>query len=180
MSKYEYKPLSPYSEAFRLLRVLPSSNFEDPLVCELRHAELTDNPEFASLSYTWGPPVFDHTITLEGLEFKVTGSLDYALRSFRQTGWQMLWADQICINQGSTEERSAQVQLMRKIYGKSKAVFISLGDGGENGREVVGLMWVGYFMYTMLHHASHYLYRGTQAGGWSFSGPETPLYVSNH
>jgi hypothetical protein len=64
----------------------------------------------------------------------VTANLHTALRQFRRcrsTETQLLWVDQICINQEDLLERSDQVQLMYTIYSRADTVYISLGEGEE-------------------------------------------------
>jgi len=131
-------------DEIRVLRVHPSASIDDPVICDLRIVSLGDNPEYAALSYTWGPPLFDHQITCDGRNFMITGSLHWALRRFRATGWQILWADQICIDQSNLEERSRQVLLMKDIYEKALKVFVYLGEGSSDSQEGVDLMWVSF------------------------------------
>jgi hypothetical protein len=62
-------------------------------------------------------------------EFKVTRSLDQALRRIRRK-WhrRALWVDQVCINQDDLAERSTQVLLMGRIYSSAQKVLSWLGE----------------------------------------------------
>ena len=138
---YSYSPFEgSRPDEIRLLRAHPAASIEDPLICDLRIVSLSSKPEYAALSYTWGPPLFDHQITCDGRRLMITGSLHWALRRFRATGWQMLWADQICIDQSNLDERSQQVLLMKAIYEKALTVFVYLGEGSPDSQMGVDLM----------------------------------------
>lgn len=43
-----------------------------------------------------------------------------------------MWIDQICIEQGNTDERNHQVKLMSQIYSDASAVWFWLGASGKN------------------------------------------------
>jgi len=62
--------------------------------------------------------------------FRVTENLYTALQVLRESnGTDLFWIDAICINQSDPEERSAQVQNMKKIYEQASRVVIWLGAG---------------------------------------------------
>jgi hypothetical protein len=48
-----YLDLDTAHDSIRLLDILPGEKNE-PLRCVLRSVQLTDNPEYDALSYTWG------------------------------------------------------------------------------------------------------------------------------
>ncbi|KAI9738701.1 MAG: hypothetical protein M1834_008206 [Cirrosporium novae-zelandiae] len=50
------------------------------------------------------------------------------------------WIDAICINQGDTEERNAQVRLMKDIYIRSELVLIWLGEESSNSTDGIELI----------------------------------------
>jgi hypothetical protein len=141
LEAYKYSPFegSRVNE-IRLLRVHPATDIDDPIICDLWIVSLSSKHEYAALSYTWGQPLFDHQITCDGKKLMITGSLHWALRRFRATGWQMLWADQICIDQSNLDERSQQVLLMKAIYEKALTVFVYLGEGSPDSQKGVDLM----------------------------------------
>src|SRR5208282_5570910 len=67
---------------------------------------------------------------------KLTDSLHGALRQIRYTDQKRrLWADQICINQEDTEERSEQVQFMNMIYKNASMVLVWLGPADQGVAE---------------------------------------------
>jgi hypothetical protein len=117
VSKYVYNSLDAAKSQFRVLRVRRAEALSDPLIAELVTVGLDDSSiarllyGFVALSYTWGPPVFDGLVLLEGCSFPVTKSLEAALRQLRfsykdntavvisgKTWGQecYVWVDQIC------------------------------------------------------------------------------------
>ena len=112
-----YTPLDTTKSQFRILRVRRADEFSDPLVAELVTVGLDDNTVarlmygLTALSYTWGPPVFDGCVSLDGCRFPITKSLEAALRQLRFEykdnaaieingrvwGQEVyIWVDQIC------------------------------------------------------------------------------------
>ena len=51
-----------------------------------------------------------------------------------------LWVDAICIDQNSDEERSAQVPLMRQIYGNAKSVLVWLGPEADRSDAIMSVL----------------------------------------
>ncbi|CEI39472.1 hypothetical protein FVEN_g8688 [Fusarium venenatum] len=125
-----YKPLNPGASQIRLLKIPqdPSSEFE------LVTASLDEKPRYAALSYLWGKPEHFGQITIDGDTLKIPDNLASAFlrilsdEPFRSQSYcQYLWADAICINQNDHEERSQQVQLMRRIFQLAHVTFAWVG-----------------------------------------------------
>ena len=102
------------------------------------------HPPYLALSYVWGDPSVTTNLTVNGCVFKATTNLVAALRSLR-SNWKKFstpgpalgicqqivgpfWIDAICIDQGNHEERSQQVQFMRRIYATATLVVAWLGE----------------------------------------------------
>jgi hypothetical protein len=134
-----YQPLY-LKNTIRLLRIFPRDpNPKKPLSCTLHTISLDDNPVFTAISYTWGEPGQTHSITCNGHKIGITSNLWWALREasyFNEP--ELVWADQVCIDQSNTDERSSQVQLMGRIYRQASRVWVSLGKGHE-GEEMVAM-----------------------------------------
>lgn len=141
MDDFQYGPILDENH-IRLLRILRDSD-DDIIRCTLETYELAQVPDYDALSYVWGDGSPDHTIVCSGKELKVTKSVHRILlalkrqRSFKYTnsfgskevpGANLLWIDQICINQQRTDEQDRQVRIMRHVYQKARRVLISLGQ----------------------------------------------------
>jgi WD repeat-containing protein 55 len=99
----------------------------------------TGNPIwYTALSYVWGNSAFVKPVTCNGNPFKATLNLDLALRYLRRTDVSvMLWVDQICINQGDLNEKTQQVLLMGKIYGRAWNTLVWLGEEADNSSDAI-------------------------------------------
>jgi hypothetical protein len=114
--------------------------------------ETFDSPFFA-LSYVWGSEEANQEIILNGKIFHVTPNLLAALTAFdafqnRENLVVLIWIDAIAINQNDPQEKSAQVPLMGRIFGKAGMVMIWLGqlnDGEQTFVEV--LKWLSAHAY---------------------------------
>ena len=127
---YKYSPLNAEKEEIRLLRLLPGV-WESSIVCKTFTVSLSDQPEYAALSYVWGSKENQQIVTLDGCPFYVNLNLFTALRRLRahndaETG--IIWIDAICINQDDSDEKAWQVELMGSIYKSCSQVYIWLGE----------------------------------------------------
>lgn len=131
-----------YSEApslgpcIRLFKLAPGMAFLDPtrsrspLHCSLFWTPfpLQETVCFKALSYTWGTGGFDSTLFVNGKVFRITKSLELALKYLQHPSESvMFWADQICINLLDDEEKSQQVSLMGAIYQAAEETITWLG-----------------------------------------------------
>ncbi|CAN9204477.1 unnamed protein product [Alternaria alternata] len=125
-----YSPLPKDGDSFRLLRVLPSLRFNSSLQCELYTASISaEEDQYFAGSYVWGPPEPTKSILLDGKSFEVRENLFRFLEAFRSRyRSQVIWLDAICINQHDVQERSHQVQEMKRIYSGTKCVYCWLGN----------------------------------------------------
>ena len=128
MATFTYDKLDTRCGQFRLC-TLPPGRVEDQLCCTLKTVFLDENPEYDTLSYAWGEPVFNKKIRANEGHLFITTSLYTALCYLRNPDEpRTIWADGICINQTDVDERSSQVSMMGQIYRKSKRLEIWLGD----------------------------------------------------
>lgn len=143
MPAYEYDKLEPDRKEIRICTVHPGA-FDDPIRCSLRTVSLQDDPEYETLSYAWGEPVFDHELLVDGAVLNVTRNLFNAVRYLRRqylgtvddSSWDpeasgILWADAIFINQGDVDERSSQVSLMGEIYSHGIKLHVWIGTAED-------------------------------------------------
>lgn len=153
-----------YDWEIRILALSPGS-FGDPLIAKLHLAAIAHDgnvilhqerlkTSYEALSYCWGQPVFDHSISCtvvqsrttddaqevvqrlswkDGVDYSITASLHSALQHIRlQDRTRYLWVDQLCINQHDIAERSSQVQKMLLIYRSAAKVLVWLGQEGQH------------------------------------------------
>ncbi|KAF2790473.1 HET-domain-containing protein [Melanomma pulvis-pyrius CBS 109.77] len=110
----------------RLLEVIPDSE-TSILSIQLVENSL-DEAEFEALSYVWGDQTEKIRIKCNGKRAEIGASLHAFLHERRRRrSMGLLWADQICIDQNNTTERTRQVRLMPAIYAKANQVIIWLG-----------------------------------------------------
>jgi hypothetical protein len=91
---------------------------------------------FTALSYCAGDPRNATRILVNGQHFNVFANLAVALeechtywgKKWMTPGEQLLWVDQVCINQSDSRERSHQVALMRAIYAGAERVLVCLNE----------------------------------------------------
>ena len=144
LPQYEYLPLDKSQRTIRLLKLYPEPNLYDILQGELIDVSLNDNPKFMAISYMWSPPPFKDQIGLDGRALHISDSLSMALRHIRdyhkddQT--MVLWADGICINQTSINERNHQVGLMGSIYPAAVMVCVWLDEVFDDSAAVLALI----------------------------------------
>jgi hypothetical protein len=129
---YPYDDLPQSDNVFRYLVLQPGIG-DDPLVCNLQTAPITDT-DFEAVSYVWGTPIKDEPIVCEDHVMNITRSLAKVLRRVRLLNKPLkVWADSVCINQKDLEEKGNQVALMGKIYRSANRVLIHIGpdDSGQ-------------------------------------------------
>ncbi|KXT05545.1 hypothetical protein AC578_3687 [Pseudocercospora eumusae] len=109
--------------------------------------KISQDIEFAALSYAWGDPTKTKAIEVDGVRVSVTANLEAALRALRDftpiRNGCALWIDALCINQRDVQERSEQVGRMRDIYRLARAVVIWTGteaDGSGKAFELLHTM----------------------------------------
>lgn len=134
---YVYHPLS-HGE-IRLLVIHPGD--QSTINCSIRHALLSQSPQYEALSYCWGDTKRNVHINCNDLQISVTENLCSALHRLRRKNVDtILWVDAICINQQDLEERSSQVRLMRYIYQRSRRTVVWLGESADNSKVAILLV----------------------------------------
>jgi hypothetical protein len=154
-NSFEYAILKPSDLHIRLLRIYPHEANEDDnatikcdLIDDVSLKEYTG--KFTTISYCAGNSKNTETVLVNGVQFNAFANLGHALRQARHF-WKthnadrqlLLWADQICINQSNTPERSHQVGFMGKIYAAAEQVLVCLSTAETHGRG--GMAWLLQF-----------------------------------
>jgi hypothetical protein len=160
LKKYDYRCV-PKDQDIRLLKVhdevLQFPDGKTQKKCSLIYCAFHRIPQYVALSYTWGCPIEDPIYMKEYKEpkpwiladneeyFRVSynkedgigRSLYEALKRLTENNYepvQLIWIDQLCINQDDLEERASQVGLMDMIYNCCEKVIVWLGE--ELGRDI--------------------------------------------
>ncbi|KAK4167354.1 ankyrin repeat-containing domain protein [Cladorrhinum sp. PSN259] len=123
-------------DSVRLLRLLPHSDENSPIECQVFTATLSDSwstHPYEALSYVWGSADNPQLVSINDSKRLVTGNLHAALSHLRDPFIdRTLWIDAICINQEDDEEKGRQVGLMAKIYAKAIRVVVWLGKAADD------------------------------------------------
>ncbi|KAK4187347.1 heterokaryon incompatibility protein-domain-containing protein [Podospora australis] len=115
----------------RILQIAPSDDKTAPILASFHVESLAQDPppEFEALSYMWGDQTQRADISLDNVPFSISQRLHGTIQNLRHANQpRRLWIDAICINQNDVQERNQQVQLMRMIYQRAKAVLVWLDE----------------------------------------------------
>ncbi|KAH7370417.1 heterokaryon incompatibility protein-domain-containing protein [Rhexocercosporidium sp. MPI-PUGE-AT-0058] len=88
--------------------------------------------KYAALSYCAGKATETARIIIDGFWFNAFANLEHALDALRtnfdttSASQNVLWTDQVCINQMDYQEKAHQVGFMRKIYQNAEWVYVVL------------------------------------------------------
>lgn len=125
-TRFQYDRLSEPGN-IRLICLRPDRE-SAPLQIELKVVALDSAPEYAALSYVWGPATPSKKIHIGHTTFEVRPNLYHALKTLRARSISTLWADAISINQEDEDERSRQLKLMTFVFRSAKSVLFYLGE----------------------------------------------------
>ena len=136
MSVSIYSHLKKDNFEIRILDILPSESYSEPVECVLRTISLAANPipRYTALSYTWGPYHHVSDITVNNAPCNVTSNLASALRHLRHNKESIsVWADAVCINQNDDKEKTEQLFIMEDVYRDAEKVLAWLGvESGDS------------------------------------------------
>ena len=106
--------------------------FDDGIVLHDQQSKV----QYDALSYCWGEPSFDTSITVKGVIYLITKNLYCALQRLRypDENVRYLWVDALSIDQHDLEERSMQVTNMLLIFQKAQEIIVWLGENGQHTR----------------------------------------------
>ncbi|KAI0476525.1 heterokaryon incompatibility protein-domain-containing protein [Xylariaceae sp. FL0804] len=158
----------------------------------LKRYDLTEFPftlEYEALSYVWASSEADVVIRVNEQPFPISANLHHALRCLRPRprprpddddddddgvpSSRVLWVDALCINQADSEEKTAQVRMMHRIYRAARAVLVHLGPDADDSGLVMDYLCVDDS--ELLVDASG---GGSGGSGGSGSGGERELFTS--
>jgi hypothetical protein len=126
---YQYSALP--TGCMRLLRLCPGRPSE-PIRCEFVVSPQAQSGPYEAISYVWGHPAMSESIIVHGKPFNVTTSA-YAIMLQRRSRSreQIIWIDQVCINQADLEEKANQVRAMNNIFRRASLVSAWLGPSQD-------------------------------------------------
>ncbi|KAF2826800.1 HET-domain-containing protein, partial [Ophiobolus disseminans] len=116
---FQHQPLDTTKQEVRLVKLHRAAADEHTHVfCDVRTFEIATAPPYVALSYTWGPPEPKRVIFIGDKSYEVRENLYNFLYAFRseESNTEYIYIDQLCIDQGSPDERNHQVRLMAPIY----------------------------------------------------------------
>ncbi|CZS98848.1 uncharacterized protein RAG0_07409 [Rhynchosporium agropyri] len=132
LSSFQYSPINNLG-TIRLIRLRPSQDFEAGIRCrliktKLKKCSLDLAAHFVALSCVWGDKAERKKLRIGLYALEITASLEYALRHIRdQNRVSYVWADGVCIDQDSIEDRNLQVSQMGVVYSTARSTIIFLG-----------------------------------------------------
>lgn len=127
------------SEVQRMAVYRTIAQYSRPLLrCRIEHTSLTEAPLYSALSYTWGDD-YKRAIIVGDRILLVTENLYSALAHIEFPN-ERIWIDAICINQEDQQEKSWQVQQMRKIYQLADHTAAWLGGGTDESDQLMTQM----------------------------------------
>jgi hypothetical protein len=145
---YVHKPL-PSEDHIRLMK-FNGNDSSASVSATLEAHKLVEEPiQYTTLSYSWATQSGDDSprcaILVDGKRLAITQNLHDGLVHIRRRWTQqlypeshpqrgstpLLWIDAVCIDQQNVAERNAQVAMMAKIYARSCAMVIWLGQSPD-------------------------------------------------
>lgn len=146
-----YDELASSAREFRILTLQPGQS-NDPIICSLSKASLTDSPcpAYETISYHWGRlssnheadktfparPLDESRVEILGRQMVVPTRAEQALRCMRLPDKpRTVWVDSICINQADVLEQEQQIAVMGDIYRNGTRNLVHLGAQDEDEAE---------------------------------------------
>ncbi|KAK4547581.1 hypothetical protein LTR36_000538 [Oleoguttula mirabilis] len=129
LPSFRHASLEDAGTQMRLLKYVPGAA-DESLEVTLSVWAMTETPEYAAISYTWGSEYPKKRITIDGRPFGVNENCWNALHRVRVKNSDMaVWIDAVCIDQAHTAEKSLQVRSMSQIYAQASIVWAVMGAG---------------------------------------------------
>lgn len=135
MASFKYTPLENAHDERRLVRLLPPE--DNSICCRIEHFSRSTLPDYDALSYMWGSEQDLRSIQINGCSFNIRSNLWQFLMQASTSVFtyksgavftpQYIWIDQLCIDQESDREKSAQVMDMHRIFEQARRGIVWLG-----------------------------------------------------
>ena len=138
-----YDSLRLEGDAIRLLELLPGVDGES-VQCRLLVSPDIKSLPYEALSYVWGNPEPQRSITVNGAPWSIGPNLHSAFECLRlEERPRIVWTDALCINQKNNAEKAVQVAKMGDIYKLAERVLIYLGPDEEGSSMLFDFMEAG-------------------------------------
>jgi hypothetical protein len=122
---YQYSKLG--ANTIRLLRIRRGRAFE-VVKCHFEEVPINNPGKYEAVSYVWGTDSEERSILIDGRPLAITRSAFDIIRRRRSVMFeQVIWIDQVCINQSDVAEKSSQIVMMKDIYRGAERVMAFLG-----------------------------------------------------
>lgn len=148
MPCFKYTPLENPHEERRLVRLL--SPEKGVIRCRIEHFSSSTLPDYDALSYVWGSEDDMQLIQMNGCSFSIRNNLWQFLMQASTSGFRYtsgvtltpgyIWIDQLCIDQESEPEKSAQVMDMHRIFEHARSGIVWLGPARPETVEEVAIL----------------------------------------
>lgn len=140
-SKLEGKPVGYHVRLLRILQGVRNS----VISCDTRVVSLDYAERYAALSYTWGSPIGQHPIVIDGCLRHISTNLWRFLQQARDLagdhlGFEWLWIDALSIDQRHPQERAFQVSIMTSIFWYAQQVIVWLGPSYGDSDEAMAAL----------------------------------------
>lgn len=152
MTTLQYKTLDHTQHEFRLFRLDVDAAKSEQITGTLEIYSLNEKPRFRALSYEWGDSIDTSLILVNGQAVDIRANLKSFLSHFRTVlqlnrsiANELIWIDQISIDQSSAWERNHQVSLMSCIYSSAIEVIAWLGLNCTDSLRAVAENWAPRF-----------------------------------
>lgn len=160
---YQKLPLNMFE--IRLLRLDLTANPTSEIRRTLRKHDLSQDPDFVALSYTWGESTPSRNIIVNDCNFPVTLNLYHFLKRQREALRDSnIWVDAICINQSDLLEKNQQIPNLNMVYMAANALTIWLGEDSSDSK--LALEWMGSLVgdspYATMPHLHNNVNRAIQ------------------
>ena len=158
--EYQYSFLAS-ADSIRILIIEPAPDTTTPIICDIEYISLEAPAKYSALSYSWGmnddgDASLCRDMYIHGKHKAITRSLFEGLLRIRDSyERKRLWVDAVCINQDDVLERSAQVQMMSRIYATATAVYVWLGEGESEEVDQEAFTVLSCFSTEQDHELSH-------------------------
>ena len=138
-----YTELDLNRSEFRLVIILPSISWDDPLECRLHVVSMDEVPFYIAISYAWGSDAGMGIVLLNGISMRIRQNMEVALRHLRQASngiGLVFWVNALCINYYDGHEKYLQTAQKPSIFKNASKVIAWLGPEAGSSSDAIGFL----------------------------------------